>query len=75
MWIDAYKWDHSTNPFPVHQKLSDEHIFPNDAQKMRNKLAFKTLNQDRLNLMTMYQESLPEPAQKELTAALSSAAY
>ena len=38
---------------------------------MRNKLAFETLNQDMLNLMTMYQESLPEPAQKELTAALN----
>ncbi|KAL3890552.1 hypothetical protein ACJMK2_002834 [Sinanodonta woodiana] len=57
MWIDAYKWDHSTNIFPVHQKLSDEHMFPNDAQKMRNKLAFETLNHDMLNLMTMYQES------------------
>ncbi|KAL3851785.1 hypothetical protein ACJMK2_015494 [Sinanodonta woodiana] len=44
MWIDAYKWDHSTNPFPVHQKLSDEHMFPNDAQKIGNKLAFETLN-------------------------------
>ena len=39
MWVNAYFWDRN-NPFPIHRKLTDEHLFPNNAQKMRNKLAF-----------------------------------
>ena len=37
--------------FPIHRKLSDEHIFPNNAQKMRNKLTFDVLDKDMLHLM------------------------
>ena len=57
MWVDAYQWD-CTNSFRIHHKLTDEHIFPNNAQKMRNKFAFKTLDSEMLNLMTCYSQIL-----------------
>ncbi|KAJ8307454.1 hypothetical protein KUTeg_015538 [Tegillarca granosa] len=49
MWIDAYQWDRSTNTFPIHHKLTDEHLFPTNAQKLRNKLAFQVLDSDMLH--------------------------
>ena len=32
----AYLWDISTNPFPVHHKLTQEHMFLTSENKMRN---------------------------------------
>lgn len=26
-WIQAFKWDHDTNPFPIHRKLTYEHFY------------------------------------------------
>ena len=70
MWIDAYHWDRNSNPFPIHHKLSDEHLFPNGAQKMRNKLAFETLNDDMYNLMKEYQKSLCKAGNEALSGAI-----
>lgn len=71
MWIDAYSWDRNTHRFPIHNKLTQEHIFPNNAQKMRNKLAFETLNVDMLHLMKMYRKSLSgEAGQQALSAVI-----
>jgi hypothetical protein len=51
MWFDAYNWDNDTHRFPLHQELTQKHIFPNSAPAMWNKLAFETLNADMLHLM------------------------
>ena len=75
MWIDAYQWDRSTNSFQIHQKLNDEHIFPNNSQKMRNKLAFQCLDADMLNLMKCYTDSLNTAAQSEMVAVLEFLKY
>lgn len=74
MWVDAYQWD-CTNGFRIHHKLSDEHIFPNNAQKMRNKLAFETLDLDMLNLMTCYSQTLNAAGQAEMTSVLQFLKY
>jgi len=65
MWVDAYNWDNDTHRFPFHQKLTQEHIFPNSAQKMRNKLAFETFIADMLHLMKTYRKSLCGEAGQE----------
>lgn len=70
MWIDAYQWDRSNNSFPIHHKLSDEHIYPSNAQKMRNKLAFQTLDSDMLNVMKCYCETLNAAGQAEMVGVL-----
>ncbi|XP_070573166.1 uncharacterized protein [Ptychodera flava] len=57
-WIKAYRWDCDRNSVRVHRKLTDEHIYPNQRQKMRNKLAEEVLNEDMLNLMKDYKESV-----------------
>ena len=69
MWIDAYKWD-PLNSFQIHRKLTDEHIFPNNAQKMRNKLAYECLDDEMLNLMTQYSATLTPSAQDDLGAVI-----
>ena len=68
MWVNAYFWD-KNNPFPIHRKLTDEHLFPNNAQKMRNKLAFDVLDQEMLHLMQTYNASLKNQSE-ELEAAI-----
>jgi hypothetical protein len=65
MWVDAYNWDNDTHRFPRHQKLTQEHIFPNSAPKMRNKLTFETLNADMLHLMKTYRKFLCGEARQE----------
>lgn len=50
-WIAAYDWDCSTNPVRVHHRLVRECLYPNGAEKMRNKLAVYALNADMLHLM------------------------
>lgn len=56
----AYIWDISTNPFPVHHKLSQEHIYLTPDNKMRNHLAEQVLNEDMLHLMKLYKASQDE---------------
>ena len=60
----AYLWDISTNPFPIHHKLSQEHIYLTSESKMRNHLAEEVLNGEMLHLMKLYQESLGEAGRK-----------
>lgn len=70
MWIDAFNWDQNNHSFKVHHKLTNEHIFPNNAQKMRNQLAFDTLNLEMLNLVKTYSKSLGEAGQAALCGAI-----
>lgn len=74
MWVDAYQWD-CTNSFRIHHKLTDEHIFPSNAQKMRNKLAFQTLDSDMYNLMTCYSDTLNSYAKAEMVSVLEFLKY
>ena len=48
---DAYKWDEEVNPHRLHYRLTDTHLNPDQAEKMRNKLANEVLNKDMLHLM------------------------
>jgi hypothetical protein len=57
-WIDAVKWDRENNSRPIHHRVSDSHLFPNNAEKMRNHLAEDMLDTTMLNLMTSYQAGL-----------------
>ena len=59
-WINAYNWDINTNPFPLHRKLTDEHIYLSTQSKMRNHLAEEVLNSDMLHLMKKFKNSLDE---------------
>ena len=54
----AYMWDISTNPFPIHQRLSQEHIYLSPEGEMKNHLAEEVLNGEMLHLMKQYRESL-----------------
>jgi hypothetical protein len=58
----AYLWDISSSSFPVHHKLTQEHIhvhvFLTSVNKMRNHLAEEVLNSEMLHLMELYKESL-----------------
>ena len=56
----AYLWDISTHPFPVHHKLSQDHIYLTSEAKMRNHLAEQILNEEMLHLMKLFQQSLGE---------------
>ncbi|XP_014664264.1 PREDICTED: uncharacterized protein LOC106806734 isoform X2 [Priapulus caudatus] len=60
MWVKAYQWDRAANPSEVsriHHVLSDEHIWPNNGQKMQNKLAEDVLNKEMLHLFKAYQKA------------------
>jgi hypothetical protein len=59
MFIDAYEWD-KQNSLSIHRKLSHEHIYPNNLEKMRNHLAEEVLNSDMLYLMSSFQSTLGE---------------
>ena len=50
-FVKAYEWDVNTNPVRIHYKLTDEHLHPDNASKMRNHLAKEILNKDMLYLM------------------------
>jgi hypothetical protein len=56
-FIDAYEWDRQ-HGLSIHHKLSHQHMYPNQADKMRNHLAEECLNADMLHLMRQYQKSL-----------------
>ncbi|KAJ8306362.1 hypothetical protein KUTeg_016907 [Tegillarca granosa] len=72
MWIDAFNWDQSTNSFKIHNKLTDDHIFPSNAQEMKNNLAFETLDSNMLHLMKKYSETFNGAGQTEMTGVLTS---
>ena len=63
MWIDAYLWD-KQNPIQIHRKLSNDHIFPNNSNKMRNKLAEEVLDGDMLNLFCAFKEGLGQKGEE-----------
>jgi hypothetical protein len=59
-WRKAYFWDISSNPFPMHRKLKQNHIFLTNEAKMRNNLAEEVLDSDMHHLMLQYKNSLGE---------------
>ena len=63
-----------THSFPVHQKLTDDHLYPNAAQKIRNHLAEDVLNKDMLHPKKLYRSSLKSSG-KELDAAIKLLAW
>ena len=63
-----------THSFPVHQKLTHDHLYPNAAQKIRNHLAEDVLNKDMLHLKKLYRSSLKSSG-KELDAAIKLLAW
>lgn len=62
MFADTFKWDQE-NALQLHQKLTNEHIFPDSQQKMRNHLADEVLNTEMLHLMRQYKIYLGEKGQ------------
>jgi len=62
MFIDCFKWDQQ-NSLQLHRKLTNEHIFPDSQQKMRNYLAEDVLNSEMLHLMKQYTIYLGEKGQ------------
>ena len=59
-WVNAFKWDHETNAFPLHRKLTHDHFFLTQESKMRNRLAEDVLSEEMLNLMLAFQKFLGE---------------
>ena len=57
MFIDCYKWD-KTNGVPLHRKLSGDHIFPTNQQRIRHHLAEDVFDNDMLHVMSRYQQTL-----------------
>jgi hypothetical protein len=53
MFIDCFQWDRS-NALQLHQKLTNEHLFPSTQSKMRNHLAEEVLNSDMLHVIKQY---------------------
>ena len=62
-FISAYMWDISTNPFPIHRKLSHEHFHLTNESKMRNKLAEDVLDKEMLYLMKTYADTQGDNAE------------
>ena len=54
------EWDRSNNSRPIHYKVTDTHLNPNEAEKMRNQLAEDMLDSNMLGLMECYQASLDD---------------
>lgn len=57
-WEMAVEWDRTVNARRIHHKVTDSHLHPNLAEKMRNELAETMLDSEMLNLMKSYQNSL-----------------
>lgn len=57
-WINAFRWDRVTNAFPIHRKLSEEHLYLTIESRVRNKLDEEVPNSDMLVLMESFQKSL-----------------
>lgn len=61
---NAYLWDISSHPFPLHHRLTRDHFFLTSEAKMRNHLAEDVLNGEMLHLMEMYKNSLSDDGHK-----------
>ena len=61
-WKQAHTWDLHKNPemMRIHHRLTDEHIFLTDSNKMRNHLAEESLSNEMLFLMKAYGDSLQD---------------
>ena len=57
-WVNAFKWDRETNAFPLHRKLTNDHLFLTQESKMRNQLAEDVMNDEMLRLMESFQKFL-----------------
>jgi hypothetical protein len=57
-WISAVKWDREVNTRPLCHKITDQHLYPNSSEKMRNHLAEDMSNEDFLYLMEAFQSDL-----------------
>ena len=57
-WISAVKWDREVNTRPLCHKITDQHLYPNSSEKMRNLLAEDMLNEDFLYLMEAFLSDL-----------------
>ena len=58
-WVNAFKWDRETNAFPLHRKLTNEHLFLSQESKMRNHLAEDVMNGE-MHLVECFQKFLGE---------------
>jgi hypothetical protein len=68
-WEEAYKFN-IKDGFPIHRKLTEEHILLTPVSKMRNGLASDVLNSEMLYLMKLYQGTLDNPARLASTMEL-----
>ena len=55
MFVDAFNWDR-TNALQLHRKLTNEHIYPSNQEKMRNHLAEDVLCTEMLHLFLQFQK-------------------
>lgn len=69
-FVNAYMWDITHNPFPVYQKLRQDHFQLTSESKMRNSLAEDVLNKDMLHVMRCYAESLNDSDHLKSTISL-----
>ena len=60
MFRAACKWDCSSNSVRFYHKLSDDHMYLYNAQKMRNHLAIEVLDASMLQFMKEYQANVSE---------------
>ena len=60
-FTDAVHWDRRVNSRPISYRLTDSHLNPNVAEKIRNHLAEEMLDSNMLFLGRKYRESLPRP--------------
>ena len=70
-WKSAYSCNICTNPFLVHQKLSNEHMYRTSESKMRNRLAEDMLDSEMLHLMEAYHSNLPPEDASMLEGSIS----
>lgn len=69
-FVNAYMWDITHNPFPVYQKVRQDHFQLTSESKMRNSLAEDVLNKDMLNVMRCYAASLNDSDHLKNTISL-----
>ncbi|KAJ8025995.1 hypothetical protein HOLleu_33714 [Holothuria leucospilota] len=62
--------DWETNSKLTPHQLTNDHLFPNSSDKMRNHLAEEILNSEALNLMQCFWNSLPDGRFLDTTVAL-----
>ena len=57
-WTDAVHSDRNNNSRLIHFRITQEQLYPNSSQKMRNHLAEEMLNHEMLYLMKCYRDYL-----------------